>query len=125
MLLSLLPLYMGLALAIPNPALAPHPMITSAPAPLDARDLVQEWDNYVNSVVSGLGSTVSNYIASGIPQFFQDLPTGQEVESRLGIADKDLDAKPTQVLNLPYVRLPSSSLPLAYQIQPQTGWRWV
>ncbi|KAK4453848.1 hypothetical protein QBC34DRAFT_195100 [Podospora aff. communis PSN243] len=101
MLLSLLPLHLGLALAIPNPAPAPHPMITPAPAPLDSRDLVTEWDNYVNSVVSGLGSTVSGYIASGIPQFFQDLPTGQDVEIRLGIADRDLDAKPTQVLNLP------------------------
>jgi len=76
-------------------------MITPAPLPLDSRDLVGEWDRYVNSVVSGLGSTVSGYIASGVPQFFQDLPTGSDVESKLGIAAKDLEAKPTQVLNLP------------------------
>ncbi|KAK0626923.1 hypothetical protein B0T14DRAFT_122461 [Immersiella caudata] len=103
MLLSFLSLCLGLALAVPNPAPAPHPMVTPAPrAPaLDSRDLIQEWDNYVNSVVSGLGSTVSNYIASGVPQFFQDLPTGKDVEAKLGIADRDLDAKPTQVLNLP------------------------
>jgi hypothetical protein len=105
MLVSLFPLYLGVALAAPNPAPAPHPMVTPAPrAPaLDSRDVVQEWDNYVNSVVSGLGSTMSNYIASGVPQFFQDLPTGKDVEAKLGIAGRDLDAKPTQVLNLPYV----------------------
>lgn len=79
-------------------------MITAAPAvpiPLESRDTIEEWDHYVNSIVSGLGSTVSGYIASGVPQFFQDFPTGDDVKSKLGINDKYLDAKPTQVLNLP------------------------
>jgi hypothetical protein len=37
----------------------------------------------------------------GIPEFFQDLPSGSEVLSKLGISDGDLDSQPTQVLNVP------------------------
>lgn len=84
-------------IGLPNP----HPMITPAPVPVERRDIVSDVGSYVDSVVSGLGSTVSNYIASGVPQFFQDLPTGDAVQSSLGISDRDLEAKPTQALNLP------------------------
>ncbi|KAI0830913.1 hypothetical protein F5Y06DRAFT_281832 [Hypoxylon sp. FL0890] len=80
----------------------PHPMITPAP---DLRDRVAQRDfdpgSYVNSVISNLGSDVSSYIASGVPQFFQDFPSGQAVESSLGINDTALAATPTQVLNIP------------------------
>jgi hypothetical protein len=38
---------------------------------------------------------------SGIPSWFESLPTGTQVLSSLGIDDGDLAAKPTEVLNLP------------------------
>jgi hypothetical protein len=37
----------------------------------------------------------------GIPNYFQDFPTGDAVKTKLGINDGDLDAVPTQVLNVP------------------------
>ena len=37
----------------------------------------------------------------GVPNFFQDFPSGSAVQSSLGINDTDLAALPTQVLNLP------------------------
>lgn len=49
---------------------------------------------------SVLGSFPS-YVASGVPNFFQDFPTGTAVQSSLSISDGDLDALPTQVLNIP------------------------
>ncbi|KAK1761235.1 phosphatidate phosphatase APP1 [Echria macrotheca] len=92
--------------ALPADNLPPRdPMITPPPTPtaviIQQRAAVSEWDSYVGSIVSGLGTSVSSYIASGVPQFFQDLPTGTAVEKSLGISDSDLAAKPTQVLNLP------------------------
>lgn len=78
-------------------------MITPAPdlnnRAVVARDL--DPGSYINSIIGGLGSDVSSYIASGVPQFFQDFPSGEAVESSLGISDSDLAATPTQVLNLP------------------------
>lgn len=91
-----------LAAAVPAPEPVPHPMIT--PPPVLRRDYQRrDFDpgSYINSVISGIGSGVSSYIASGIPQFFQDLPVGDSVESSLGINDDDLKATPTQVLNVP------------------------
>ncbi|KAH8677595.1 hypothetical protein BX600DRAFT_506622 [Xylariales sp. PMI_506] len=95
--------------AVPAPEPQPHPMITPAPVlrrnvdvPVAGRDF--DPGSYIDSVISDIGSGVSDissYIASGIPQFFQDLPTGTAVESSLGISDSDLAATPTQVLNIP------------------------
>ena len=85
------------AIALPSP----YPLITPPPTPVERRDLLSDVDIYVNSVISGLGSDVSGYIALGVPQFFQGLPTGTAVQSSLGINEKDLAAVPTQVLNLP------------------------
>ncbi|KAI1340007.1 hypothetical protein F5Y15DRAFT_61151 [Xylariaceae sp. FL0016] len=85
---------------------AAHPMITPAPS-LHDRDLalaerdLPDVGSFVGGVLSSLGSDVSSYVASGVPQFFQDFPSGTAVESSLGISDSDLDATPTQVLNLP------------------------
>ncbi|KAI0133419.1 hypothetical protein F4776DRAFT_664175 [Hypoxylon sp. NC0597] len=80
----------------------PHPMITTAPD-LKNRVIERDFDpgSYINSVISHLGSDVSSYVASGVPQFFQDFPSGQAVESSLGINDTALAATPTQVLNIP------------------------
>jgi len=82
------------------------PIVTPAPsaeerdrALLAARDI--DPGSYVHSVIDSLGSGVSSYIASGVPQFFQDFPVGQDVEKALGINDDDLKATPTQALNIP------------------------
>ncbi|KAI0469353.1 hypothetical protein F4859DRAFT_487871 [Xylaria cf. heliscus] len=83
---------------------AAHPIITPAPS-LEERNeaLARGFDpgSYINSVISGLGSGVSSYVASGVPQFFQDFPIGEDVEKELDIDDDDLKATPTQVLNIP------------------------
>lgn len=106
-LLAILPI----ALAAPAPApvavAAPHPMITPSatlkdrtPSRVDQRDLlssIKGLDTYLGSLLG----TFPSYVASGVPQFFQDLPTGSAVASSLGIKDGDLDAAPTQVLNIP------------------------
>lgn len=90
----------GLAAAVPA-----HPMITPAPVltPRDLERLERRIDpaSYVNSVFKSLGSGVSSFIASGVPQFFNELPTGTAVESSLGIKSSDLDASPTQALMVP------------------------
>lgn len=92
----------GLAAAAAIAAPAVHPMITPAPVfkprSLDRRDDIGD---YLGSVFSSLGSDVSSFVASGVPQFFNDLPTGTAVESSLGISSSDLAASPTQALNVP------------------------
>lgn len=84
---------------------AAHPVITPAPSLEDREQALARRDidpgSYINSVISGLGSGVSSYVASGVPQFFQDFPIGEDVEKALGIDDDDLKATPTQALNIP------------------------
>jgi hypothetical protein len=58
-------------------------------------------DKDVGSILDGLGSAIPSYVASGVPNFFQDFPTGTAVQSSLGLSDDDMAALPTQVLNLP------------------------
>lgn len=84
------------------PADPPHPLITPAPTRVRrSPDLTDDIGSYVHSVLGGLGSDISSFVASGVPNFFQDFPTGTQVLSTLGINDGDLAAQPTQVLNLP------------------------
>jgi hypothetical protein len=91
------------AIAVPTQG-PPHAMITAAPD-LNERavPLQRDFDpgSYINSVISDVGSGVSSWVASGVPQYFQDFPVGDQVQSSLGVSDEDLDAKPTQVLNIP------------------------
>jgi hypothetical protein len=106
LLLALLPT----ALAAPAPApivAAPHPMITArasltdrTPTRVQERDLVSSIEGFGSYLGSVLGSFPS-YVASGVPNFFQDFPTGTAVEKSLGISSTDLAATPTQVLNIP------------------------
>ena len=108
-LLALLPV----ALAAPAPApapiavAAPHPMVTPrasltdrTPTRVNERDLLSSIEGLGGYLTSVIGSYPS-YIASGVPNFFQDFPTGSAVEKSLGISDSDLQATPTQVLNIP------------------------
>ncbi|PSR77006.1 hypothetical protein BD289DRAFT_463722 [Coniella lustricola] len=77
-------------------------MITPAPV-ISERELERRIDlgTYVDGLFSSLGSDVSSFVASGVPQFFNDLPTGTDVLSSLGISSTDLAASPTQALNVP------------------------
>lgn len=88
----------NLAAALP----AADPMITPAPV-LSQRDLERRVDvgSYLGGVFSSLGSDVSSFVASGVPQFFANLPTGTAVESSLGISSTALDATPTHALLVP------------------------
>lgn len=66
-------------------------------------NILSEIDSDVDSILSGLGSDIPSYVASGIPNFFQGFPTGDAVASSLGLQSSDLAALPTQALNIdPY-----------------------
>lgn len=99
----LMPIWLVLLLARAAIAVPPaHPMITPGPD-LENRVVPRDLDpgTYINNIINSFGSGVSSYIASGVPQFFQDFPSGEAVESSLGISDSDLAPSPTQVLNIP------------------------
>ena len=64
-------------------------------------DAVSDISGDVNSILAGLGSDIPTYVASGVPNFFQDFPTGDKVQSSLGLDDDQVKALPTQVLNIP------------------------
>ncbi|KAL8794676.1 MAG: hypothetical protein Q9195_002751 [Heterodermia aff. obscurata] len=118
-------LSVALVPALPNPSWVPgivpvrpaaeHPMITPSPSLQDPtrtvklrRGVVSDIKShlsgaeskiagYVGSELSGLPS----YVASGVPNFFQNFPTGDAVKSSLGLDDSQIAALPTQVLNIP------------------------
>lgn len=92
-------LFAAQALGAAHPAITPAPSLEDRERALARRDL--DPGSYIGSVLSGLGSDVSSYVASGVPQFFQDFPIGGDVEKALDIDDDDLKATPTQVLNIP------------------------
>ncbi|KAH7346591.1 hypothetical protein BKA65DRAFT_456247 [Rhexocercosporidium sp. MPI-PUGE-AT-0058] len=105
--LLVLPVALAAPAPAPAPVAVPHPMITPrasltdrTPTRVQERDLLDSIKGAGSYVESVLGSFPS-YVASGVPNFFQDFPTGTAVQSSLGISDGDLDAAPTQVLNIP------------------------
>lgn len=102
-------------LAAPAPVAAPtiaagvvvgqqpsRPRVTEPPS-IEGRDIFNNINSFVEGEWTTLGSRVSSFVVSGVPQFLAGFPTGDDVKKELGISDGDLDAKPTQVLNLPYV----------------------
>lgn len=64
------------------------------------RDILSGLTADVNSVLSGLGSDLPSWVASGVPNFFQNFPTGDDVVSSLGIQSSELAALPTNVRSL-------------------------
>jgi hypothetical protein len=106
--LALLPAALAAPAPAPAPIVAvPHPMITArasltdrTPTRVQERDLISSIEGFGSYLGSVLGSFPS-YVASGVPNFFQDFPTGTAVEKSLGISSTDLAATPTQVLNIP------------------------
>lgn len=100
-------------LASPTPTPTPRtdpvvdvtPIITASPPPtrtdLRRRNILSDVESDVGDVLSGLGSDIPSFVASGVPNFFQGFPTGDAVLSSAGVKSTDLDAKPTEVLNIP------------------------
>nr|POE65354.1 phosphatidate phosphatase app1 [Quercus suber] len=67
------------------------------------RDILSDLEGDVGSVLSDLGSGIPSFVASGIPNFFQGFPTGNDVQSSLGLDDDQVAALPTNALNIgPY-----------------------
>ncbi|KAK5082076.1 hypothetical protein LTR05_007218 [Lithohypha guttulata] len=98
--------------AHPTAAHVERALITPAPAiqqPEHAyhrrRDIIDsltsQVGSYANSLLSDLGSAIPSYVTDGILPNQVDLPTGTQVLSSAGVSSTDLDAKPTQVLNIP------------------------
>ena len=110
-LLALLPQVSSTAVrrSIPKPGQVgqERPLITPSPASWDPtrtykkRGLISDIAGDVNSILSGLGSDIASYVASGVTNFFQKFPIGGDVQSRLGRQDSQIQALPTQVLNIP------------------------
>lgn len=75
------------------------PEPTAAPD-LIKRDILDDVDTYVDGLISDVASGISSLVNSGVLDF-HGFPTGTAVEESLGISDGDLDAEPTQVLNIP------------------------
>lgn len=100
----------SLVAAAPNPVVdVRDPTITNAPSPVkrdatrtfkNRRDIFDDIHSDVDGILSDLGN-VPSYVASGIPNFFQNFPTGEAVVSSLGLNDEQLVAVPTQALNIP------------------------
>ena len=92
----------------PNNVAECDPLITPSPSLNDVtrtykRGIISDLTGDVGSILSGLGSDVPSYVASGVPNFFQNFPTGDDVQSSLGLDDSQVAALPTNALNLdPY-----------------------
>ncbi len=110
-LLALLPLASSSVVhgSLPKPAavVQQQPIITPSPSlsfptkTLERRGVVSDIEGDVNSILGSLGSDIPSYVASGVPNFFQNFPTGHDVQSSLGLNDTQVSALPTQVLNIP------------------------
>lgn len=91
----------------PVPRAAAQPQVTQSPTEwsptktLKRRGVISDLAGDVSSVLGSLGSNIPSYVASGVPNFFQDFPTGDKVQSSLGLNDSQVAALPTQVLNIP------------------------
>ncbi|PHH84904.1 hypothetical protein CDD83_1193 [Cordyceps sp. RAO-2017] len=81
---------------------APAPAPEQTPAPkIGERDLKDNAKSFIDSLASNVGSEFSSFLDSGILDFPKGFPTGSQVEQSAGVSKTDIDAKPTQVLNLP------------------------
>jgi Uncharacterized conserved protein (DUF2183) len=90
--------------ALPNPVLdAEAALVTAPPAyppptrTIDRRNLFSDAASYANSLLDGAPS----FITDGVANFFQGYPTGSAVLESAGVSSTDLDALPTQALNIP------------------------
>jgi hypothetical protein len=94
--------------APPDPVITASP-VENIPSPVVARNILSDVESDVDNVLSGLGSGLPSWVASGVPNFFQGFPTGDAVASSLGLNSADLAALPTNVLNIdPYANWTNS-----------------
>ena len=105
-----------LAIATPSPYPNPNAVVPREPVITPSsvesiptrtynhkRDIFDSVESVAGSILSNLGSDIPSFVASGIPNFFQGFPTGDSVQSSLGLDDAQVSALPTQVLNIdPY-----------------------
>ena len=91
-----------------NPSIVAAPLVTPSPhnsfeptRTLKGRGIVSNFESDVSGVLSSLGSNIPSYVASGVPQWWENIPTGTQVMSSLGLNDGDLAATPTSVQNFP------------------------
>lgn len=93
-----------------DPQITPSPVERYAsPTWKRPRDILSNVESDISGVLSGLGSDIPSWVASGVPNFFQGFPTGDDVVSSLGLNSADLAALPTNALNLdPYANWTSS-----------------
>ncbi|KAJ4315490.1 hypothetical protein N0V94_005927 [Neodidymelliopsis sp. IMI 364377] len=106
------------AVALPEPTAVPArvevraPIVTPAAIRFDGRHSYVQQRDILDDIKSGvegiaaswgsvLGKDLPSFFTDGIPGWFENLPTGTDVMSSLGIGDDDLAAIPTQVLNVP------------------------
>ena len=105
LLCLLIPLAAAIPASTPAAGCEAHVAVVECqptPAPeISERGLGDQINSYVDSLISDVGSDVSSFVGSGILDFPSGFPTGSVVESSLGISGGDLDAEPTQALNLP------------------------
>lgn len=75
----------------------------STPAPkLSQRDVVDDIELYENSITRRFRGELPSFINSGILDYPNGFPTGTAVKETLAMSDdRELDALPTQVLNVP------------------------
>ncbi|EQL04179.1 hypothetical protein OCS_00138 [Ophiocordyceps sinensis CO18] len=95
----------------PRPAATPtrhEPRNVAAPPPeptpvqrINERALQGGVKSYVEGLASELGGGVSSFLDSGILNFPGGFPVGSDVEKSAGETKTHVDARPTQVLNLP------------------------
>jgi hypothetical protein len=83
---------------------APTPVVLGGDPELRKRgilsDITSELDSYVGSIFSELGSDIPSYVSNGLLPNLEGLPTGSQVLSSAGVSSSDLEASPTQVLNI-------------------------
>lgn len=108
---GLLAVTLLLSQALAYPTATELSLITPAPIPVPAehayyrRDIIDSLtskvESYGQSLLSDLGSAIPSYVTDGILPGAVNLPTGSQVLSSANVSSSDLDAKPTQVLNIP------------------------
>lgn len=89
-----------LALITPPPTIPSHPEHLYYQRDIIS-DITSKVANYGKSLLSELGSAIPSYVTEGILPGQINLPTGSQVLKSANVSSTDLDAQPTQVLNIP------------------------
>ena len=89
-----------LALITPTPTLAVYGSETLKKRGIIS-DITAAAESDIASLLTGLGSNLPTWFASGIIPQLEGLPTGSAVLKSAGVSSSDLDAVPTSILNIP------------------------